>query len=91
MATATEITDVDLAGWAPGTKFYSADDGTFFVINADLHPTQDTLALTVVQRPTVLLFCTATACATDLVVDTQGDPGTTHEDLLAQAGYALSA
>lgn len=90
MPVATEQTGTDLAGWVPGTKFYGADDGKFFVISADLSPIGDTSTLTQVQRPTVLLFTDGNAWASDLSVDFEAAPGTPHQGLLAEAGYTLS-
>lgn len=87
MATATERTDVDLGGWAPGTKFYSTDDDQHFVVDADL---ADYGSFKVVRRPTVILYCTETAGVTDLVPDFTFDPGTSHEDAVHLAGFELS-
>lgn len=86
MATAIERTDVDLSGWAPGTKFYSADDGRHFVVDADL---ADYGHFKVVRRPTVILYCTETAGVTDLIPDFEFDAGTTHEDAVRLAGFTL--
>lgn len=88
MATASEITDVDLAAWGPGTRFYSASDGTHFVVQADLADYSE-LQDTIVRQPTVILFTTATAGVTDLDVDFTFPPGTTHEDAVTGAGYTL--
>lgn len=87
MTTATERTDVDLSGWPSGTKFYGTDDGTYFVVDADL---ADYGHMRFVRRPTVILYCTETAGVTDLIADFEFDPGTTHEDAVRQAGFELS-
>lgn len=86
MATATERADVDLGAWVPGTKFYSTDDGRYFVVDADL---LDYAPFKVVRRPTVILYCSETAGVTDLVPDFTFDPGTTHEDAVQLAGFEL--
>lgn len=88
MATATEVTDVDLAAWGPGTKFYTASDGTHFVVQAD-RDDYSQLRDTIVRQPTVILYCTPTAGVTDLDVDHTFPPGTTHEDAVTGAGYTL--
>lgn len=88
MATATEITNVDLAAWGPGTRFYSASDGTQFVVQADLADYSE-LRDTIVRQPTVILYCTPTAGVTDLDVDYTFPPGTTHEAAVVGAGYTL--
>lgn len=88
MATAVERTDVDLRGWAPGTRFYSTDDGQHFVVEADL---EDYGPFRVVRRPTVILYCTDTAGVTDLIPDFTFDPGTTHEDAVRLAGFAFGS
>ncbi|MFV8173421.1 hypothetical protein [Mycolicibacterium peregrinum] len=88
MAKATERTDVDLSGWAPGTRMFSTDDDQHFVVDADL---EDYGHLRVVRRRTVILYCTETAGVTDLIPDFEFDPGTSHEDAVRLAGFELSA
>ncbi|MFV8266490.1 hypothetical protein ACNQR9_26080 [Mycolicibacterium peregrinum] len=88
MTTAFERTEVDLGGWAPGTRMFSTDDNRHFVIDADLG---DYGHLKVVRRPTVILYCTETAGVTDLIPDFTFDPGTTHEDAVRLAGFTLGS
>lgn len=88
MPTATEITDVDLAAWGPGHKFYSASDGTYFVVHADLDDYSH-LSDTIVRQPTVILHTDAAAYPLDMDVDHRFEPGTTHEDAVIGAGYTL--
>lgn len=88
--TAMEVVGADLSNWAPGTRFFSASDGRHFVIDADLdeHPEDGNVRL--VRRPTVVLYTTETAWPTDLTPDFVFDPGTTHEEAVALAGFELT-
>lgn len=88
MATATEVTDVDLGAWGPGHKFYSASDGTYFVVYADLADYSH-LPDNIIRQPTVILYTDANARPEDLTVDHTSPPGTTHEDAIAEFGYDL--
>lgn len=88
MGTATEVTDVDLASWGPGARFFATSDETYFVVQADL---ADYAALpdTIVRQPTVILYTDPFGRPDDLTVDHQFPPGTTHEDAITGAGYTL--
>lgn len=88
MPSATELTDIDLAAWGPGARFFSATDGTYFVVQADLADYSHLLD-TIVRQPTTILYTDATAHPEDLTVDFESPPGTTHEDALVAAGYTL--
>ena len=88
MSTATELTNVDLAAWGPGARFYSGSDGKHFVVQADLADYSHLLD-TIVRQPTVILYTDANAHPEDLTVDFESPPGTTHEDALTAAGYTL--
>lgn len=88
MPTATELTNVDLAAWGPGARFYSGSDGKHFVVQADLADYSHLLD-NIVRQPTVILYTTPTAGVTDLDVDHTFPPGTTHEDAVTGAGYTL--
>lgn len=90
MATATEIVDVDLSNWTPGTRFFGASDGQFFVVDADLAEYPDDGNVRVVRRPTVVLYTNESGWPTDLTPDFTFSPGTTHEAAVAGAGYELT-
>ncbi len=89
MPTATEVTDVDLGSWGPGVKFYSASDGTHFVVHADLADYSH-LPDNIVRQPTVILYTDAKAHPEDLTVDFSFPPGTPAEDAIAEAGYDIA-
>lgn len=88
MPTATEVTDVDLAAWGPGARFFSTSDGLHFIVQADLEDYSQ-LRDNIVRQPTVILYTTETAGVTDLEVDFTFPPGTTHTDAVAGAGYTI--
>lgn len=88
MATATELDPAIAAGWGPGTRFFSASDDTYFVVQADLEDYSDVPG-TVVRQPTVILYTDETSLALDLFVDFQFEPGTSHEAAVEGAGYEL--
>lgn len=88
---AREITNVDLCHWIPVTKLYQAEDGTHFVVEADLADYDSIPSIhTIIRRPTVIQHCNELAVATDLTPDHAFDPGTTHEQALALAGYQIT-
>jgi len=90
MATATEVTDVNLAHWAPGTRFYSTDDGRHFVVCVDETEAPPGSKLRIIKQPTVILYTDENAVATDLEVDFTFDPGTGHEDAVLAAGFDIN-
>lgn len=87
MATATEVVDVPISHWAPGTRFYSTDDGRYFVVCVD--ESEATGSRRIIRQPTVILYTDANAVAQDLEVDFTFDPGTTHESAVTAAGFSL--
>lgn len=87
--TATEITDIDLSHWVPGTRMFSTSDGKYFVVDSDFndYPTE---GVTFVRRETVIHFCTEQATVTSLAGDHTFPPGTTAEAAIAAIGYTLT-
>lgn len=85
----TEIFDVDIANWAPGTRFFSSTDGLYFVVDADLTDYSELKNINVIRRNTVVLYCDETARPTDLTPDHIFSPGTTPEEAIQQMGYQL--
>ncbi len=89
MATAIELDSDIAAGWGPGTRFFLGSDGKHFVVQADLEDYSG-LRDRIKRRPTLLFYVDANAVAEDFVVDAQYEPGTTHEDAIAEAGYDIA-
>ena len=89
MATATEIFDTDISHWAPGTKFYSTDDGRYFVVCVDVTEAPEGSMTRIRRQPTVILYTNEVAVAEDLVPDYIGQPGDSHETACAAAGFTL--
>lgn len=90
MTAALEMPDVDVSRWGPGVKFYSTDDGRYFVVLADLVDYIDEGAFRVRRQTTRILYTDEYAHAVDLEVDFEFDPGTTHEEAVQLAGFDLS-
>jgi hypothetical protein len=86
--TASEIQDIDMGSWAPGTRFFSGSDGKHFVIDTDTteYPTGPTRFI---RRDTAVLYCNADASVTDLTPDHVYPPGTTAEEAISDMGYTL--
>lgn len=89
MATAQENPDVNLNHWIPGTRFFSASDGKYFVVDADLTEYPNSGPHTFLRRETVVLYCNPDATTTDLVPDHTFPAGTTPEEAVIQLGYTL--
>jgi len=87
--TASEIQDVNLGCWAPGTRFFSGSDGKYFVIDADTTEYPDG-PTRFVRRDTAVLYCNEDATVTDLVPDHVFPPGTTAEAAIEGMGYTLT-
>lgn len=85
---ASEVFDVSLSRWVPGTRFFQTDD-SYFVVTADVSESRLNGKTFVVQRPTVILFTSATARPTDLTPDFTSPPGTSHEEAIQEAGFTL--
>lgn len=90
MTTATEITGADLANWVQGARFFSTDDGRYFIVDADL--TDWGPGVTVVRRPTHIIFTDERGgvLSAELVSDFTTAPGTAPEDAISAAGFTLS-
>ncbi len=88
MATATEVLDVNLSHWIPGTRFFQTSDGQYLVIDADVAEYPNG-RVTYRRRQTAVLYCNLDATVTDLIPDHTFPPGTTAEDVIAQLGYTL--
>ena len=86
--TATEVTDMDLSRWAPGSRMFSTSGGQHFIVDADLTEYPHG-AIKFVRRQTAVLYCNPDATVTDLIPDHTFPPGTTPEDAIAQLGYTL--
>lgn len=88
MATAFEITDVDLSQWISGTRFFGTSDDTYFVIDSDF-ATYPSFVKRVIRRNTAVFYCNPDATVTDLVPDREFPPQTTAEEAIAALGYTL--
>lgn len=88
MATATEILDIDLNHWVPGTRFFHTSDDQYFVIDADTTDYPNN-RVNYRRRQTAVLFCNADATVTDLIPDHTFPAGTTPEEAIALLGYTL--
>ena len=84
----TEIVDVDLGRWAPGTRMFKTGDDQYFVVDADTAAYPDG-PNTFLRRHTAVLFCNADGSVTDLTPDYTSPPGTTAEDAITAMGYTL--
>lgn len=85
MKTATENTEICLAHWVPGSRFFTTSDGKHMVICPDLADYPPT----VIRRTTTVFYCAEDSAVTDLTADFVFPPGTTAEQALAEMGYEL--
>lgn len=83
-----EPPNVDLNNWGPSCRYFAADDGKYFVIDADTQPAPGWVA-TVIRRNTAVFWCTENAGVTDLDPDFMYPPGTTPEQAITLMGYQL--
>ena len=88
MPAATELDPEIAQKHGPGTRFFQGDDGTFFIVMADLDDYSH-LPDNIVRQPTVILYTDENARLDDLDVDFSFPPGTSVEDAVAGAGYVL--
>lgn len=90
MAAATEVTDVDLTHWVPGSRMFHTDGGVYYIVDADLaeYPTGPN---TFIRRQTSIFECDAAGVVSDLTPDFTYPPGTTAEEALAEMGYTVTA
>ncbi len=84
-----EITNVDLSNWPNGTSFFSANNGQYFVVLSDLEERSQS-RITIVRRPTVILYTDEKAFAENLTPDFSYPPGTVLSEALTLAGYELT-
>lgn len=88
LPTATELDPELVSNHGPDTRFFASSDGKWFIIKADLDDYSH-LRDSIVRQPTVILYTDETGHLADLDVDFEFEPGTTHEDAVAGAGYEL--
>lgn len=88
MPTATEILDIDLNHWVPGTRLFRTSDDLYFVVSSDLED-HSHKSIKVIRRQTAVLYCNPDATVTDMIPDHTFPPGTTPEEAIALLGYTL--
>lgn len=88
MPAATELDPALAWSHGPGTRFFSGDDGKWFIVMADLTDYSH-LHDNITRQPTVILYTDENAWLPDLDVDFSFPPGTSVEDAVAGAGYTL--
>jgi len=85
---ATELDPALAWSHGPGTRFFSGDDGKYFIVMADLEDYSQ-MHDSITRQPTVILYTDENAGLADLDVDFSFPPGTSVEDAIAEAGYDI--
>lgn len=96
----TTLLSTDMSAWAPGTRHYALDDGTFVAVEAGggLTPLaeamirealQGGIVTTQLPRPTVVFACNEDGAATDLTPLHTFPAGTSHEEALTLIGHTV--
>lgn len=80
--------EANVPGWGNGSNFYGTDDGHYFVVTVDLHP-YSTGWITYIPFSTLIILTDQNVRSDDLGAEWTFAPGTTHEEAIALAGFAL--